>query len=132
MLLFFFFIVGFMLGSLLLLVLFHNVVHSLLALIGIFLCKSILLLALQIEYLALIFFMIYVGAIVVLFLFVVMMLDIKVSAIVKTIQTPISYKNFFIFLFIITFILFFFENFYFADYILSFQKFFKQDKFFTL
>lgn len=128
---FFFFIIGFMLGSLLLLVLFHNAIHSLLALIGVFICKTILLLTFQIEYLALIFFMIYVGAIVVLFLFVVMMLDIKVSSMVQTVQTPLSYNNLILFILLISFTIFCLEDIHLADYIFSMQKFFKNDKFFS-
>lgn len=54
-----------------------NPVHSVLSLICVFLCSSCLLLCLDAEFLAFSFIIIYVGAIAILFLFVVMMIDIK-------------------------------------------------------
>lgn len=54
-----------------------NSVHAVLFLILSFLCASGILIMLQCEFLALMFLIIYVGAIAVLFLFVVMMLDLK-------------------------------------------------------
>ena len=56
-----------------------NPVHSVLFLILTFIIAAGLLLLLEIEFISLIFIVIYVGAIAVLFLFVVMMLDIKIS-----------------------------------------------------
>ena len=55
----------------------RNPIHSVLALISVFLLSAILLFCLNVEFLALSFVIIYVGAIAILFLFVVMMLDIK-------------------------------------------------------
>lgn len=57
----------------------ENPVHSVLFLILTFFNSSAILLLLNAEFLALIFIIIYVGAIAVLFLFVVMMLNIKVA-----------------------------------------------------
>lgn len=74
-------ITSFILSSLSLLVLMLNTVHSLLLLIEIFIFGAFLLFFLNVEFLGLIFLMIYLGAILVLFLFVVMMLDIKTSSI---------------------------------------------------
>ena len=54
-----------------------NSVHAVLFLVLSFICSSGILLLLQCEFLALMFLIIYVGAIAVLFLFVVMMLDLK-------------------------------------------------------
>lgn len=54
-----------------------NPVHSVLFLVLVFIETSILLFAIEIEFLPLIFIVIYVGAIAILFLFVVMMIDIK-------------------------------------------------------
>jgi len=54
-------------------------VHSILYLIGCFVIISIFLLGLKVEFLALIYITVYVGAIAVLFLFVIMMLDLKVK-----------------------------------------------------
>jgi NADH:ubiquinone oxidoreductase subunit 6 (subunit J) len=56
-----------------------NPVHSVLFLILSFISVSCLLFLLRIEFLSLLFIIIYVGAIGVLFLFVVMMLDIKIK-----------------------------------------------------
>jgi NADH-quinone oxidoreductase subunit J len=55
-----------------------NPVHSILYLILVFFCSSCLLLLYGLEFLALIFMIVYVGAIAVLFLFVIMMLNIRV------------------------------------------------------
>jgi len=55
-----------------------NPVHSVLFLILVFLNAAGFLLLLQVEFLALLFLIVYVGAIAVLFLFVVMMLNIKI------------------------------------------------------
>ena len=55
-----------------------NPVHSVLFLILAFFNASILLLTFDIEFLGIIFIIIYVGAIAVLFLFVVMMLNVKI------------------------------------------------------
>ncbi len=57
----------------------RNPVHSVLSLISVFLLSSILLFCLNVEFLALSFVIIYVGAIAILFLFIVMMLDIKIT-----------------------------------------------------
>jgi len=56
----------------------RNPVHSVLSLVCVFLLSSVLLICLEVEFLALSFVIVYVGAIAIFFLFVVMMLDIKV------------------------------------------------------
>ena len=56
-----------------------NPIHSVLSLISVFLLSALLLTALGVEFLALSFVIVYVGAIAILFLFVVMMLDIKMG-----------------------------------------------------
>ena len=60
-----------------------NPVHSVLFLILVFCSSAGLLLLLDIEFLAMIFLVVYVGAIAVLFLFVVMMLNIKILEITE-------------------------------------------------
>lgn len=60
-----------------LVVLVKNPLHSVLFLVGCFLSSSIILFFLGNEFLALFFLIIYLGAVAILFLFVVMMLDIK-------------------------------------------------------
>lgn len=52
-------------------------IHSLIFLLASFICTSILLLMLECEFLALLLIIVYVGAIGVLFLFTIMMLDLK-------------------------------------------------------
>lgn len=56
-----------------------NPVHSVFFLIMVFCCASCLLLCLTVDFLSIIFIVIYVGAVAVLFLFVVMMLNIKLA-----------------------------------------------------
>ena len=57
----------------------RNALYSVLALVTSFLSSSILIFLLENEFLALFFLIIYLGAIAILFLFVVMMLNIKYS-----------------------------------------------------
>jgi NADH-quinone oxidoreductase subunit J len=57
-----------------------NPVHSVLFLVLVFLNAAGMLFVLQLEFIPLTFIIVYVGAIAILFLFVVMMLDIKVTS----------------------------------------------------
>ena len=71
---------GLPLGGLLLaagVVLLTNTIHSLLALIGVFICFVAIYLVQGIEYLAYVFLIVYVGAVAILFLFVIMLLNVK-------------------------------------------------------
>ena len=61
----------------------QNSIYSVLFLVLSFISSSSILFLLECEYISLIFVIIYVGAIAVLFLFVVMMLDIKTTHLVK-------------------------------------------------
>lgn len=56
----------------------NNPVHSILALVLIFFLSSCMSLVLGVEFLAILILIVYVGAISVLFLFVVMLLNIRV------------------------------------------------------
>jgi NADH-quinone oxidoreductase subunit J len=56
---------------------FRNPIYSLLALITVFFLTAIILLSLKIEFLAMIFLIIYIGAIAILFLFVIMMFNLR-------------------------------------------------------
>lgn len=94
------FLTSILFGSLSLLILMLNTVHSLLLLIEIFLFGAILLFFFQVEFFGLIFLMIYLGAILVLFLFVVMMLDIKTSSIQNDDISGMFLKGFFLWCFI--------------------------------
>jgi NADH-quinone oxidoreductase subunit J len=75
--LFFYFFSFILLTSSLLTVFSQNSIHSVLFLVLSFVSSASLLFLLECEYVSLIFIIIYVGAIAVLFLFVVMMLDVK-------------------------------------------------------
>lgn len=71
---------GLPLGGLLLavgVILLTNTIHSLLALIGVFVCFVAIYLVQGIEYLAYVFLIVYVGAVAILFLFVIMLLNVK-------------------------------------------------------
>ena len=56
-----------------------NPIHSVLFLVSVFFSSSGLLLLIGIEFLAFLYLIVYVGAVAVLFLFVIMMLNIKIS-----------------------------------------------------
>lgn len=73
----FFLFSGLALVSSLFVVFSANPVHSVLSLILVFCSTSMLLLLLRVDFLSILFVVVYVGAIAVLFLFVVMMLNIK-------------------------------------------------------
>ena len=66
-----------LLGSAAMVIISRNPLHSVLFLVTSFLSASMLLFLFENEFLALFFLIIYLGAIAILFLFVVMMLDIK-------------------------------------------------------
>ena len=90
----------------------RNAVHAVLFLILVFCNIAGLLLLLGAEFFAFLFLIVYVGAIAVLFLFVVMMLNVKFN--------PIKVNNFsvfpigiIIFFFLISVIFFFMENYFF-------------------
>lgn len=70
---------GLALVSALLVITSRNPIHSVLFLILVFCNVSALILMLGAEFMAMIFLIVYVGAIAVLFLFVVMMLNVKIS-----------------------------------------------------
>lgn len=72
-----FFICALLLINASMVILSKNPIYSVLFLVASFLCSSILLFLFDSEFLALFFLIIYLGAIAILFLFVVMMLDIK-------------------------------------------------------
>jgi NADH-quinone oxidoreductase subunit J len=74
---FLFFLYCVLLFSVVLMVLCVNPIHSVLFFILIFFCSSLIFTFLHADFIGLIFLMVYVGAIAVLFVFVVMMLNIK-------------------------------------------------------
>lgn len=90
----------------------RNPIHSVLSLIAMFLLSATLLLCLEVEFLAFSFVIVYVGAIAILFLFIVMMLDIKIgdNSFDLLRYGPLSYFISFIFLLELTKSLSFFSN----------------------
>jgi NADH-quinone oxidoreductase subunit J len=72
--------------SALMVVLSANPVYSALFLISVFFNSALLILLLDLEFLSIIFIIIYIGAIMVLFLFIIMMLDIKQTTIYLNVQ----------------------------------------------
>ena len=86
----------FLILSSLLVVLSKHPVFSLLFLVGCFLFSSLLLLLLECEFLALLFIVIYVGAIAVLFLFAIMMLESKSANLNKNLIKYIPVGLFFL------------------------------------
>lgn len=81
--LFFYFFSFILLVSALMTILSQNSIYSVLFLVLSFVSSSSILFLLECEYVSLIFIIIYVGAIAVLFLFVVMMLDVKTVYLAK-------------------------------------------------
>ena len=81
--LFFYFFSFVLILSALMTVLSQNSIYSVLFLVLSFVSSSSILFLLECEYISLIFIIIYVGAIAVLFLFVVMMLDVKTVYLAK-------------------------------------------------
>ena len=79
----FYFFSCILLASSLMIILSQNSIYSALFLVLSFVSSSSLLFLLECEYVSLIFIIIYVGAIAVLFLFVIMMLDIKTVHLAK-------------------------------------------------
>jgi NADH-quinone oxidoreductase subunit J len=70
----------------------QNPIHSILVLIVAFIVGSLLLFLLNVEYFAILFLIVYVGAIVVLFLFIVMMLDLKIISFLQRFKDLFSFR----------------------------------------
>lgn len=98
---------------------FKNSVHAVFSLIITFCISAILLLTLLCDFLAIIFIIVYVGAIAVLFLFIIMMLNIKF---VQFTESIIRYLPFSIIIFLI-----FLSEMYFSKFYLYFINIFELD-----
>lgn len=109
MLLFYFFS-GILLLSSLLIIIEINSIYSILLLVLSFVLATGLLFLLESEFMALIFIIIYVGAISVLFLFVIIMLNIKVTSSMKDIIKYFPIGNFLGIVFLIELFLIIFDN----------------------
>ena len=103
----FYLIAGIALISSIMVISARNPVHSVLFLILAFFNAAGLLILMEMEFLSLIFIVVYVGAIAVLFLFVVMMLNVKISEVEDEVlqYLPVGGTIGLIFLFLIFFII---------------------------
>jgi NADH:ubiquinone oxidoreductase subunit 6 (subunit J) len=88
-------------GSATLVIGISNPIHSILILIFVFFLGSLYLFMLKLEYFALLFLIVYVGAIVVLFLFIVMMLEIRTLSIAQRFNNLFYYRSWIVFLFVL-------------------------------
>ena len=91
-------------------VLIKNPLYSVLFLVMCFVLSASLLFLLECEFISLIFIVIYVGAIAVLFLFVVMMLNIKITDSTKDVLKYIPAGNFLGFVFLLEILYIFFDT----------------------
>ena len=107
----FYFFSGILLFSSLMIIVVKNAIYSILFLVLSFVMATSLLFLLESEFMSLIFIVIYVGAIAVLFLFVIMMLNIKVTNSVKDLLKYFPIGNFLGFVFLIEILLIIFESF---------------------
>jgi NADH:ubiquinone oxidoreductase subunit 6 (subunit J) len=82
-----------LLGACTLAIAVQNPIHAILMLISAFIMGSLILTMFALDYFALLFLIVYVGAIVVLFLFIVMMLEIKMVNISERFRDLFNYKN---------------------------------------
>lgn len=105
------------------LIVLKNPVYSVLLLILTFFCSASIVILFGADFMGILFLIVYVGAIAVLFLFVVMMLDLKLD--------PVKTKNFFFFL-ILMVSFFFFFCFYELDFGSLFQKKFFYENYFSI
>lgn len=85
--------VAMLLGACTLAIAVQNPIHSLLMLIAAFIMGSLILTMFALDYFALLFLIVYVGAIVVLFLFIVMMLELKMVNISERYYDLFNYRN---------------------------------------
>lgn len=107
---FFFFSISLILSSLLI-ILELNSIYSILLLVLAFVLATSLLILLECEFMALIFVIIYVGAISVLFLFVIIMLNLKTTNSLKDLVKYLPINNFLVLIFSLELLIIIFENF---------------------
>ncbi len=128
---------SFMCGICLLVIGTANPIHAILLLIRIFFLGTIMLFCLQIEYYAMLFLIVYVGAIVVLFLFIIRMLELKMVNASRRISDLFSFRH--LILVCLVFQVFYFISAQFFDLTAFFGKstvdfntYFQADRLFTL
>jgi len=98
MIIFFFFSISLMVNSLII-ILELNSIYSILLLVLAFVLATSLLILFDYGYMALIFIIIYVGAISVLFLFVIIMLNFKITNSLKDLVKDLTTNNFLVLIF---------------------------------
>ena len=108
--LFFFFCAFGMIYTLICVLLLRNPVLSVISLIGFFLNGAALLFFFQAEYLGIVYIVVYIGAIAVLFLFVVMMLDFKSGSSLYDVNTEYFLSSFFFLILFFFYLYTFFVN----------------------
>lgn len=99
-LLFYFFSILLVVSSIFVVISKH-LIFSLLFLVSSFMCSTFLLFLIECEFLALLFIIIYVGALIILFLFAIMMLEFKLENIVKSPIKNLSKKWYMLFTFLL-------------------------------
>ena len=107
----FYFFSNVLLISALMIIIVQNSIYSVLFLVLSFVTSASILFLFECEFVALMFITIYVGAIAVLFLFVVMMLDIKTVYLTKDTLKYFPFGSFIGFIFLIEILLVIFKNF---------------------
>ena len=113
---FLFFIFAFIILSCALMVIgSKNPIHSILYLVLVFCSSSGILLMLEVDFLAMMFIVVYVGAIAVLFLFVIMMLNIKIIELNENLISYLPISAFLMIIFILEFFIFLDSNFLFNN-----------------
>lgn len=80
-------------GTCLLVIGVQNPIHSILLLIRVFFLGTLLLFLLQMEYYARLFLIVYVGAIVVLFLFIIRMLELKRVNVARRLRDLFAFRH---------------------------------------
>lgn len=91
-----------------------NPIQSLLALIVVFALSSMLFMILGIEFISLLIFLIYVGAIAVLFLFIIMMLNLKIVELQNYYLRYLPVGSFIIFFFFFELVFFIYVEFFYV------------------
>lgn len=84
---------------------YKNPIHSIISLTTVFILGSLILMHFSLDYFALLFLLVYVGAIVVLFLFIVMLVDLKMVNVSNRYSDIINFRNMVIPTFIVLFVI---------------------------
>lgn len=85
---------------------YKNPIHSIISLTTVFILGSLILMHFSLDYFALLFLLVYVGAIVVLFLFIVMLVDLKMVNVSNRFSDIVNFRNMVIPTIIVFFIIF--------------------------